>query len=74
MENKEAYSKNFWYQFNVARANVERIFADFFYNKFTQLGEWPGTSKKTFIDFSANVTSAVIVYNVLKKTQNLFIH
>ena len=59
-------SKDYWYKMNVARSDVERIFAHFFHNKFAQLGRWPGKSKTTFLDFSANVTCCIILYNMVK--------
>ncbi len=72
MAERKSYSKNFWYQFNIARSDVERSFGDFFHNKFTQLGKWPNKSKQTFLDFSANVTCAVILYNIIKINSHLF--
>ena len=44
------YSKEFWHIFNGARADSERVFAHFFYNKFTQLSHWPGKGPESFID------------------------
>ena len=67
MKARKKFSKQYWQSVNIARSDVERIFGDFFYNKFTQLGQWPGKSKKTFTDFSANVICAVILYNIIKK-------
>ncbi len=72
MDERNAYSKDYWYKFNVARSDVERIFGDFFHNKFAQLSKWPGKSEKTFIHFSANVTACIIMYNVLKTHTHLF--
>ncbi len=63
---RKDYSKKYWRELNVARSEVERSFADFFHDKFTQLGKWPGKSKKTFIDFSANVICGIILYNLFK--------
>ena len=67
MKERKEYSKKYWHQFNVARADVERVFAHFFHNKFTQLSKWPGKSQKTFIKFSANVICCVILYNLVKQ-------
>lgn len=66
MKERKAYSKNYWYKLNVARSDVERIFADFFHNKFTQLGKWKGKSETTFTEFSANVICCLILYNSVK--------
>ena len=60
------FSKKYWKQMNAARADSERVFGDFFVNKFTQLGAWKGKSKKTFIDWSLNVICCMIIYNVMK--------
>jgi len=62
MKGRKLFSKHYWHQFNAARADVERSFGDFFHNKFTQLSRWPGKSKKTFIDFSANVICCVMCF------------
>lgn len=67
MKARKKFSKEYWNQVNIARSDVERIFGDFFSNKFTQLGKWPGKSKKTFVDFSANSICCIILYNVIKK-------
>lgn len=66
MKERQAYPKKYWYKLNVARSDVERTFADFFHNKFTQLGKWPGKSATTFIEFSANVICGIILYNSIK--------
>ena len=66
MKERKAYSKNYWYNFNVARSDVERIFGDFFYNKFKQLGKWTGKSLTTFTEFSANVICCIILYISIK--------
>lgn len=52
---RKLYSKEYWRKLNIARSDVERTFAGFFYNKSTQLGRWPGKSEATFVEFSANV-------------------
>lgn len=66
MRERTAYSREYWYKFNVARSDVERIFGDFFHNKFKQLGEWTGKSATTFTEFSANVICCIIFYNSVK--------
>ena len=63
---RKTYSKNFWKMFNGARSDSERVFAHFFYNKFTQLSHWPGKGKHAFIDWAINVTCCIILYNKLK--------
>ena len=54
MKNKDVrkawYSKQFWKMFNGARGDSERVFAHFFYNKFTQLSKWPGKGSNSFSD------------------------
>ena len=60
------YSKDFWKMFNAARADSERVFAHFFYNKFIQLSHWPGKGDKSFTDWAMNVTCCIILYNALK--------
>ena len=66
MRARKNFSSKYWHEVNVARSDVERIFGDFFYNKFTQLGRWPGKSKQTFLDFSSNVIGCIILYNSIK--------
>lgn len=66
VEVRTKYSKTFWRHFNIARGECERVFGDFFHNKFSQLGKWPGKSQKTFVDFSANVVACIVLYNVIK--------
>ena len=66
MKERKCYSKKYWYEFNVARSDVERVFGDFFHNKFTQLGKWKGKSATTFTEFSANVICCIIFYNSVK--------
>lgn len=66
MRERGSYSKKYWYKFNVARSDVERIFGDFFHNKFKQLGAWQGKSVTTFTEFSANVICCIILYNSVK--------
>ena len=66
MKARKQFSKDYWKKLNIARSDVERIFGDFFYNKFTQLGHWPGKSKSTFLEFSANVICCIILYNTVK--------
>ena len=65
-ERRKWYSKEFWKIFNAARADSERVFAHFFYNKFTQLSKWPGKGSKAFIDWAKNVTCCIILYNYTK--------
>ena len=65
-KNRKRFSDRFWKQINAARADVERVFAHFFYNKFTQLGAWKGKSGETFQDWALNVICCIIVYNTLK--------
>ena len=65
------YSKKFWRELNAARSGVERSFAAFFYNKFTQLAKWPGKSKNTFQEWALNVICSIILYNVLRIKNNL---
>ena len=66
MKERKKYSKHYWKDISVARSEVERVFGDFFSNKFTQLGRWQGKSKDTFIEFAANVISCVVFYNSIK--------
>ena len=66
MKGRKAFSDKFWYKMSVARSEVERVFSHFFWNKFKQLGNWPGISKNTFIEFGANLTCCVILYNSVK--------
>ena len=66
MKQRNKYSKHYWEEISVARSEVERVFGDFFSNKFTQLGRWQGKSKDTFIEFAANVISCVVLYNSIK--------
>ena len=61
MKGRKAFSDEFWY-----KMKVERVFSHFFWNKFRQLGDWPGISKDTFIEFGANLTCCVILYNSIK--------
>lgn len=63
---KDWYSKEFWKIFNGARVDSERVFAHFFYNKFTQLSKWPGKGSNSFIDWAKNVTCCIILYNYTK--------
>ena len=70
MEGRKHFSKKYWYHFNAARADSERVFADFYSNKFTQLSDWKGKSKETFIEWSLNVICGIIFYNVLKLETN----
>lgn len=72
MEDHEWFSKTYWRAFNTARGECERIFAEFFYNRFTLLGRWPGKGQHSFTEWSANVTSCIILYNVLKFNAHLF--
>ena len=63
---RKNYSKEFWKMFNGARADSERAFAHFFYNKFTQLSNWPGKGDNAFMDWAVNVICCIILYNKLK--------
>ena len=63
---KEWYSKEFWKIFNSARGDSERVFAHFFYNKFSQLSKWPGKGKNAFTNWAKNVTCCIVLYNFLK--------
>lgn len=67
MKERDMYSKSYWYNFNVARGQVESTFADFFHNKFRQLSQWPGKSAETFVDWAANVICCVLLFNKMKK-------
>ena len=69
MAERDRYSKSYWRHFNVARAQVETTFADFFHSKFRQLSQWPGKSKETFIDWAANVICCVILFNKFKRSR-----
>ena len=69
---RKKFSKKYWYNFNVARSQVERLFAHVFSNQFTQLSRWPGKSRETFIEFCSNVICAIIVYNMHKKHAHQF--
>ena len=66
MKGRKAFSKEFWHKMSVARSEVERTFSHFFWNKFRQLGNWPGIKENTFIEFGANLTCCVILYNSIK--------
>ena len=65
-DRKDWYSKEFWKMFNGARVDSERVFAHFFYNKFTQLSRWPGKGSNSFIDWAKNVICCIILYNYTK--------
>ena len=69
---RKKFSKQYWYNFNSARSQVERVFAHMFSNKFTQLSRWPGKSRDTFLEFCSNVICSIILYNVLKKHAHRF--
>ena len=56
----------FWKAFRDARNDSERIFAHVFYNKFPLLGDWPGKSKNTFVEWSSSVVCCIIFYNYFK--------
>ena len=66
MKGRNAFPDEFWYDMSIARSESERIFSHFFWNKFRQLRDWPGISKNTFIEFGANLTCCVIMYNAIK--------
>ena len=66
MKERKKFSDSYWHEMNLARSEVERVFAHFFSNKFTQLSKWQGKSKGTFVEFSANVICCVILFNVIK--------
>ena len=55
--------KTFWKEFNDARNDSERQFAQFFYNKFPLLGNWPGKSKNTFNEWARSVICCIVLYN-----------
>ena len=63
---KDWYSKEFWKIFNGARVDSERVFAHFFYNKFTQLSKWPGKGTNAFVDWAKNVLCCIVLYNYTK--------
>lgn len=71
MPGRKHFTKQYWRSFNVARSECERVFGDFFHNKFSQLGHWPGKSKQTFMDFSTNITCCIILYNSIKHKSHL---
>ena len=66
MKGRDSFSDDFWYKMSIARSESERIFSHFFWNKFKQLRSWSGKSKDTFIEFGANLTCCVILYNSIK--------
>lgn len=66
MSARDEYSPQFWQKFNIARGDSERVFAHFFYNKFSQLGDWRGIGKRSFDDWALNVTCCIILYNIMK--------
>ena len=64
--------KSFWKAFNDARNDSERAFAQFFYNKFPLLGNWPGKSKNTFNEWARSVVCCIVLYNSIRmKNQQL---
>ncbi len=65
------WSKTFWSDFTDARGDSERVFAQFFVNKFAILSNWPGKAVDTFDDWAMNVTCCVIVYNYFRKQMHL---
>ena len=66
MKERKRFAGSYWHEMNLARSEVERVFAHFFTNKFTQLSKWQGKSKQTFIEFSANVICCIILFNTIK--------
>ena len=74
MEEHDWFSKKYWKSFNSARGECERIFAEFFHNRFTQLGRWPGKGQHSFKEWSANVTACIVLYNVFKYNAHRFVH
>ena len=58
--------KTFWKAFNDARNDSERQFAQFFYNKFPLLGNWPGKSKNTFNEWARSVVCCIVLYNSMR--------
>ena len=63
---KDWHSNEFWKMFNVARDDSEKVFAHFFYKKFTQLSKWPREGSNSFIDWAKNVTCCITLYNYAK--------
>ena len=66
MSGREKYSPQFWEQLKIARSDSERVFAQFFFNKFYQLANWKGKGVNSFKDWALNVTCCIIIYNELK--------
>ena len=56
----------FWKAFRDARNDSERIFGHVFYNKFPLLGNWPGKSKNTFVEWCSSLVCCIILYNYFK--------
>ena len=57
------HHQTFWKAFNDARNDSERQFAQFFYNRFKILGNWPGRSKDTFNEWARCVVCCIILFN-----------
>ena len=66
-------SKTFWKEFNDARNDSERQFAQFFYNKFKILGDWPGKSKTTFNEWARCVVCCIVLYNSVRMQKQQFL-
>ena len=58
--------QSFWRAFKDARNDSERQFAQFFYNKFKILGDWPGKSKDTFNEWARCVVCCIVIYNFIR--------
>ena len=63
---KKLYSHDFWFNLQTARSDSERVFAQFFVNKYKQLAYWPGKGPNAFRNWAMNVTCGIIVYNEFK--------
>ena len=63
---RKIYPPSFWKAFRDARNDSERIFGHVFYNKFPLLGDWPGKSKNTFVEWASSVVCCIILYNYFK--------
>ena len=69
MRGRKNCSKQFWYNMAAARGGVETTFAKFFWNKFPGLANWKGKAQTTFVDWAANVTCSIIIYNKFKRAE-----
>ena len=66
-------SESFWKAFSDARNDSVRQFAQFFYNKFSILGNWKGKAKDTFVDCGRCVVCCVIFYNSVRLENKQFL-